>query len=114
MPAPGTRSLGIAHAFNGSPQQAEAFIGMGFKLGFGGTMTYSRSLRIRKLAATLPIESLVLETDAPDIPPSWLTGGRNMPAELARIANVFSELRGLSSEEVATETSRNAFAVLQL
>ena len=105
---------GIAHAFNGSPQQAEAFIGMGFKLGFGGTMTYSRSMRIRKLAATLPIESLVLETDAPDIPPSWLTGGRNMPAELARIANVFSELRGLSSEEVATETSRNAFAVLQL
>ncbi|MFT3848668.1 MAG: TatD family hydrolase [Propionivibrio sp.] len=105
---------GIAHAFNGSVQQAEAFIRLGFKLGFGGAMTYPRSLRIRQLAMDLPLEALVLETDAPDIPPSWLAGKRNRPAELARIASVLAELRGLSTDEVAHATSRNALAVLPL
>jgi TatD DNase family protein len=63
---------GIAHAFSGSRQQAEEFIGLGFKLGFGGAMTHSRATRLRELAATLPLESIVLETDAPDIPPAFL------------------------------------------
>jgi TatD DNase family protein len=77
---------GIAHAFNGSRQQADEFIKLGFKLGFGGSMTYSGSTRIRQLAASLPLESIVLETDAPDMAPAWLAGRRNAPAELIRIA----------------------------
>lgn len=105
---------GIAHAFNGSPQQAEAFIRLGFKLGLGGAMTYSGSQRIRRLAASLPIDSLVLETDAPDIPPSWIAGKRNSPPELAGIAEVLSGLRRQSIDDVASATARNARQVLRL
>ncbi len=104
---------GIAHAFNGSHQQAEEFIKLGFKLGFGGAMTYPRALRLRELAATLPLESIVLETDAPDIPPAFLEHGQpNRPEYLARIAATLAELRGLSIEQVAHATSQNTFAAL--
>ena len=104
---------GIAHAFNGSRQQADEFIRLGFKLGFGGAMTYPGSTRIRKLAATLPLDAVVLETDAPDIPPYWLAGRRNTPIELHRIALAFSELRGLSVGEVSARTSSNALALFK-
>ncbi|PKO94727.1 MAG: DNAase [Betaproteobacteria bacterium HGW-Betaproteobacteria-10] len=103
---------GIAHAFNGSRQQAEEFIKLGFKLGFGGAMTFPGSTRIRQLAATLPLASIVLETDAPDIPPAWLAGRRNTPAELHQIAEVLAGLRGLSLAEIAAQTSDNARRVL--
>ena len=114
---------GIAHAFNGSEQQARAFIDLGFKLGFGGALTYERALKLRHLAAVLPIESMVLETDAPDIPPQWLyrtaaereagiPQGVNEPAELPRIAQTLAALRALSIEEVARATSANAVAAL--
>jgi TatD DNase family protein len=103
---------GIAHAFNGSRQQAEAFLALGFKLGFGGTLSYPGSRRIRRLATELPLAALVLETDAPDMPPSWCAGGRNSPAELPRIGAVLAELRGLPVAEVAAATSANATAVL--
>ena len=103
---------GIAHAFNGSRQQAEVFISLGFKLGFGGAMTYSGSSRIRQLAAELPLSSIVLETDAPDIPPAWLNRGRNAPAELPAIAQTLADLRGLSLAEISTATTANALAVL--
>jgi TatD DNase family protein len=103
---------GIAHAFNGSRQQAEAFIQLGFKLGFGGTLTFSGSTRIRELAASLPIESIVLETDAPDIPPAWLNRGRNTPGELPRIAAELAGLRGIPEAELAMQTTANARAVL--
>ncbi|GDY35066.1 TatD family hydrolase [Acidovorax sp. NB1] len=114
---------GIAHAFNGSLQQAQAFIGLGFKLGFGGAMTYDRALQLRRLAAELPEEALVLETDAPDIPPHWLYStaaqraegqpqGRNAPAELPRIAEALAELRGLSLAALARATTANACAAL--
>jgi TatD DNase family protein len=103
---------GIAHAFNGSRQQADEFIKLGFKLGFGGTLTYPRSTRIRALAATLPIESIVLETDAPDIPPSWSAGGRNTPGDLPRIAHELAALRGIDVDELITLTSLNAQTVL--
>jgi TatD DNase family protein len=110
---------GIAHAFNGSLQQAQAFIGLGFKLGFGGALTYDRALQLRRLATELPLSAIVLETDAPDIPPHWLytpadqralgrPQGRNEPAELPRIAHVLAELRGISLEELAHATSTNA------
>ena len=114
---------GIAHAFNGSRQQAEQFIAMGFRLGFGGAMTFDRALQIRALATTLPAEALVLETDAPDIPPHWLYRtaearaaspgqGRNEPAELPRIAAVLAQLRGLSMTDLAALTTANACAAL--
>jgi TatD DNase family protein len=104
---------GIAHAFNGSRQQAEMLLAMGFKLGFGGAMTWSRALHLRELAATLPLEAIVLETDAPDIPPQWLgRGGRNAPAELLRIAGVLAELRGMKYAEIALATRENTRNVL--
>lgn len=99
---------GIAHAFNGSRQQADEFLKLGFKLGFGGAATYSGSLRIRQLAATLPAEAIVLETDAPDIPPSWLNRGRNSPAELPRIASEIAALRGIDLAELLDQTEQNA------
>ncbi len=113
---------GIAHAFNGSDQQARAFIDLGFKLGFGGTLTFERSLQIRRLAAELPEDSLVLETDAPDIPPHWLyktaeqraagETARNEPAELPRIAQSLAELRGWTLAQTAEVTSANVRAAL--
>ncbi len=103
---------GIAHAFNGSFQQAQEFLGLGFKLGFGGAMTFTRALQIRRLAAELPEHALVLETDAPDIAPAWIHPGRNSPEQLPRIGQVLAELRGMSAEDVARLTSRNAAAVL--
>ncbi len=104
---------GIAHAFNGSAQQAAEFIKLGFKLGFGGAMTYSRATRLRELAATLPLESIVLETDAPDIPPYFLQrGSPNKPEYLPRIAQTLAELRGIPLEEVARVTTANALSVL--
>jgi len=104
---------GIAHAFNGSRQQAEEFIKLGFKLGFGGAMTYHRASRLRALAATLPLESIVLETDAPDIPPDFLQRGEpNKPEYLPRIAETLAELRGLSLAEVARITTKNVSSVL--
>ena len=113
---------GMAHAFNGSEQQALAFVGLGFKLGFGGAMTFERALQIRRLAQTLPMEAIVLETDAPDIPPHWLyrtadrraagETSRNEPAELPRIAATLAELRGLSLADLAATTSANARVAL--
>ncbi|ATE60230.1 TatD family hydrolase [Thauera sinica] len=102
---------GIAHAFNGSRQQAETFMALGFKLGFGGAMSFDGSTRIRKLAAELPLEAIVLETDAPDIPPAWSQGRRNEPANLARFAEILAGLRGMPLEEVGLATTRNAAAV---
>ncbi len=103
---------GIAHAFSGSRQQAEAFIKQGFKLGFGGAFTWSRATRLRALAFELPLEAIVLETDSPDIPPAWIGKGRNEPAEVARIAAALAELRGTTLEEVARRTTANAREVL--
>jgi len=104
---------GIAHAFNGSFQQAEQFIALGFKLGFGGAMTYSRALKIRELASKLPLESIVLETDAPDIPPEWVGArGRNSPLELPGIAQVLADLRQVNITQVVDITGANALKVL--
>lgn len=115
---------GIAHAFNGSAQQAQAFIDLGFKLGFGGAVTYDRALKLRALAATLPLESLVMETDAPDIPPHWLyttaasravgqPQGRNTSVELPRIAAEVARLRGIPSADLLVATTANARTALR-
>jgi TatD DNase family protein len=103
---------GIAHAYNGSFQQTGEFVKRGFKLGFGGAMTFTRALQIRRLATELPIESIVLETDAPDIAPAWVHPGRNSPAELPRIAETLAQLRGMGLAELAQATSNNARAAM--
>jgi TatD DNase family protein len=103
---------GIAHAFNGSFQQARHFLDLGCKLGFGGAMTFPRALQIRRLATELPETAIVLETDAPDIAPAWLHPGRNRPDQLPQIGATLAGLRGMPSEEIAAVTTANAFAVL--
>jgi TatD DNase family protein len=114
---------GIIHAFNGSQAQAAAFIKLGFKLGFGGAMTFDRALQLRHLAVTLPLEAIVLETDAPDMPPHWLyktaaqraagePQGRNEPAQLPRIAQVLADLRGVSLEALSQAIWDNSLAAL--
>lgn len=115
--------LGIAHAFNGSDAQADAFVALGFRLGFGGAVTFERALQLRRLAARLPAEALVLETDAPDIPPHWLYAtaaqraagqpqGLNQPAELPRIAAEVAALRGVPLATLEVQTTANALAAL--
>lgn len=115
---------GIAHAFNGSVQQAKAFIDLGFKLGFGGALTYERALKLREMAASLPLESIVMETDAPDIQPHWIyttaedraagiPQGRNSPEQLPRIAHEVARLRAMSPQALAQATCRNARAALR-
>ncbi|HYF59786.1 MAG TPA: TatD family hydrolase [Burkholderiaceae bacterium] len=103
---------GIAHAFNGSLQQADAFVGLGCALGFGGAMTFGRALQIRRLAQAMPLEAIVLETDAPDIAPAWIRDGRNEPAELPRIAAELAALRGIALDEAVAATGANARRVL--
>jgi TatD DNase family protein len=113
---------GIAHAFNGSDVQALQFAALGFKLGFGGTMTFERALQIRRLAATVADDVPVLETDAPDIPPQWLyvkaeerarqPPSRNEPSQLPRMANTLAALRGWTLAETAARTSANVVAAL--
>ncbi len=108
---------GIAHAFNGSFQQAGQFLDHGFALGFGGAMTFTRALQIRRLAEQLPLEALVLETDAPDIPPAWLGGpgqatARNEPGEVAGVATEMAGIRGLARADLIKVTAANARRVL--
>jgi len=116
-------SGGIVHAFNGSMQQAQMFISMGFKLGFGGAVTFPRALQLRRLAAQLPLSALVLETDAPDMPPAWCyvpaaaraagqSHGRNSPTELPRIASVIAQLRGISCHTLMHACRDNTLAAL--
>ena len=103
---------GIAHAFNGSHQQAGMFLDLGFALGFGGAFTWTRALQIRRLVTDLPEHAHVLETDAPDIPPAWIGKGRNAPGELPAIAQAFASLRGIDAGQVAMVTGANACRVL--
>ena len=119
----GHRWSGIAHAFNGSEVQAREFIKLGFKLGFGGAVTFESAHAIRHLARVLPLDSLVMETDSPDIPPHWLyktvaqrAGGEaqgiNEPSQLPRIAKALSDLRDMSESDLMVATSNNAIAAL--
>ncbi len=114
---------GIAHAFAGSEQQAQAFITLGLKLGFGGAVTFDRALRLRRLAASLPLSALVMETDSPDISPHWLyrtaaeraagaEQGHNEPCELPRIAATVATLRDIKPGVLAQATFDNACAAL--
>ena len=114
---------GIAHAFSGSLQQAQQCMALGLKLGIGGALTYERASRLRGLAATLPLSAWVLETDAPDMLPSWLYAsaqqrasgqaqGRNTPCELPRIGQVLADLRGTTAQAICKATAGNALCAL--
>jgi len=103
---------GIMHAFNGSLQQAEQFIQLGFKLGFGGMLTYKKSSKLRNLATELPIEAIVLETDAPDMTGASHQGERNSPEYLPEVLQVLSGLREQSEESLANKIYDNSVKVL--
>ena len=114
---------GIAHAFKGSMQQAQQFLDLGFKLGFGGACTYSRALHLQDLARRLPADAIVMETDSPDIPPTWIYTPKHMreagavpepntPLELPRIAAFIAQLRGVAVDVWMAQSTANACAAL--
>ncbi len=105
---------GIAHAFNGSLQQAHRYLDMGFKLGFGGMLSFARSSKLRTLAKALPDSALVMETDAPDMSGEVCRGQRNSPEYLPDYLRVLAQLRDRSPQDMARLTSGNARAVLNL
>jgi TatD DNase family protein len=105
---------GIAHAFNGSLQQAHQYIDLGFLLGFGGMLTFERSRKLRALARELPLEALVLETDAPDMTVAAHRGERNSPEYLPDCLHALAEVRGEDPARVAEATTANARALLGL
>ncbi len=98
---------GIIHAFNGSEQQAQQYIKLGFLLGVGGVITHTTATRLRTLFSKLPLSSLVLETDAPDMPLAGMQQSRNTPENIPRILNILSELRSETTTEIAQKTTEN-------
>ncbi len=105
---------GVVHSFSGSPEQARQLWDLGFLVGLGGPVTYERAQRLRRLAAGMPLEFLLLETDAPDQPDAGIRGQRNAPARLATIAHAIAELRGIPMAELALATSANARRLFNL
>ncbi|MGO1767625.1 DNAase [Advenella sp. S44] len=105
---------GIAHAFNGSDQQADQFVDLGFALGIGGAMTFTRARQIRRLACRIPLSSIVLETDSPDIAPAWLQEDhpRNTPGQIPAIAQALAQLRDVPTGEIERGTNATAHRVL--
>lgn len=99
---------GVVHSFSGSPEQARQLWQLDFMIGLGGPVTYARANRLRTLVSTMPIESLLLETDAPDQPDAGIRGQRNEPARLAVVCEAIAGLRGEPPEAVARATTRNA------
>lgn len=99
---------GVVHSFSGSPEQARQLWDLGFMIGLGGPVTYDRANRLRGLATDMPLEHLLLETDAPDQPDAGIRGQRNEPARLANVLKVIAELRGVDEVEVAAITTANA------
>ena len=103
---------GIVHAFNGSEQQAKQFIQLGFKLGFGSTVTYPNAHKIHRLIAQLPTDIFVLETDAPYMKPVWQN--TVLPNNIKQYAKAIAKLRNQSIDEIIWQTTLNAFEALHL
>ena len=99
---------GVVHSFNGSPQQATRLIDLGYRLSFGGAVTQPRSTKIRRLVQSLPADSILIETDAPDQTGYENRGRRNEPAYLAEVLQTVADLRGASTESVACQCNQNA------
>lgn len=102
------RLRGVVHSYSGSPEQARQLWDQGFLLGLGGPVTYERAQRLRRLVRDMPLEFLLLETDAPDQPDAGIRGQRNEPARLARICETIAELRGQAPQDIAAATAANA------
>lgn len=104
---------GICHAFAGSLEQARQYIAMGFLLGFGGAATWGRATRLHRLLRELPLSSLALETDAPDMPPAFLPrGARNAPEYLPEIAVRLAAIRGITVDDLAEAATANVRRIL--
>ena len=103
---------GIIHAFNGSLQQGLQYFDLGFRLGFGGMLTFERSARLRRLAKALPIDAIVLETDAPDLTVASHRGERNSPEYLPEVLTALAGVRDEPPADVARHTTQNARVVL--
>jgi len=99
---------GVIHSYPGSEEQARQLADLGFLIGIGGPVTYERANKVRRVAANVPIETLLLETDAPDQPDSTHRGERNEPARITRVLEVIAGLRGVDAEVIADATTRNA------
>ena len=99
---------GVIHSYPGSEQQAQQLAELGFMIGIGGPVTYERANKVRRVAASVPIETLLLETDAPDQPNSDRRGERNEPACMTRVLQVIAELRNEDPAVIAAATTRNA------
>ncbi|MDR2013853.1 MAG: TatD family hydrolase [Rhodanobacter sp.] len=105
---------GVVHSYSGSEEQARQLWKLGFRIGLGGPLTYAHAKRLRALTATMPIDYLLLETDAPDQPLANHRGQRNEPAYLAHVLDTVAALRGESREVIAAATTRNAQALFGL
>lgn len=105
---------GFCHAFNGSLVQADRYLDMGFRLGFGGMLTFERSNHLRRLAVALPLDAIVLETDAPDMTVASHQHQRNSPAYLPEVLSTLAALRGMPEEQVANQTTATARRILRL
>lgn len=105
---------GVVHSFSGSQQQAEQLWKAGFLIGLGGPITYDRAQRLRRIVTEMPLEYLLLETDAPDQPSAAHRGQRNEPAFLANVLETIAELRNESTETIATATTENARRLFRL
>lgn len=104
---------GVVHAFSGSQQQAEKFIELGFLIGFGGGATYDRAQKLRAILRALPLSSVVLETDSPDIAPSFARGETNTPLNLFRINDMLAEVLEIAPEALAAQSTRNALRLFR-
>ncbi|TWI04515.1 TatD DNase family protein [Luteimonas cucumeris] len=105
---------GVVHSFSGSPEQARQLWQLGFLIGLGGPVTYDRANRLRRLAATMPLEYLLLETDAPDQPDAQIRGQRNEPARLSTVRDTIAGLRDIDADEIASITAANARRLFHL
>lgn len=105
---------GVVHAFSGSEQQAQHYIKLGFKLGIGGALTYDRAHKLHKLFSTLPLEAIVLETDAPDMPLSGKQGQRNSPAYLPLVLDKLTTIRPENKQQIAQTLTTNTKRLFQL
>jgi TatD DNase family protein len=105
---------GILHAFSGSYQEARTYIDMGFLLGVGGTITYPRASKTRETISNLPLDTLVIETDSPDMPINGFQGQRNEPSQITHVVHALSELKNITKQEVARQTTENYLRLFAL
>lgn len=110
----GQVSRGIIHCFSEDQDFANQVIAMGFVIGLGGIITYPKNEYLRQIARTVPLDKIVLETDAPFLPPQPMRGKQNNPAQIRTIAEYLAELRGISLEEVAEQTTKTAMRIFEI